>query len=282
VFQPVLTRRRLLARAAGAFAVGTVLPGAVLAGCAARMPADPFTLGVASGDPGPDGMVLWTCLAPNPLAEDGLGGMPSRPVEVEWEIADDERFSHVTRSGTVTAVPESAHTVHVEISGLPAGAEFFYRFRAEGDLDTGPLQSFGMDVWDGYVASRDRITRGWLDAGVRNMVVLTGDVHTAYANELKLDYDDPSSPTVGTELVCTSVTSGGDGADSDPATDPQPWHKPHMNFRNNQRGYVRTRFTADELRADFRVVDRVSIPDAPVRTRASFVVADREARINPA
>jgi alkaline phosphatase D len=54
-----------------------------------------------------------------------------------------------------------------------------------------------------------------------------------------------------------------------------------MKFRNNQRGYVRTRITADELRADFRVVDWVSIPNAPVHTRASFVVADREARINP-
>jgi alkaline phosphatase D len=51
------------------------------------VPADPFTLGVASGDPAPDGVVIWTRLAPNPLADDGLGGMPARPVDVEWEVA---------------------------------------------------------------------------------------------------------------------------------------------------------------------------------------------------
>src|SRR5262245_24568529 len=46
---------------------------------------NPFTLGVASGDPAPDGFVLWTRIAPRPLERDG--GMPPRPVEVEWEVA---------------------------------------------------------------------------------------------------------------------------------------------------------------------------------------------------
>ncbi|WP_102144576.1 alkaline phosphatase D family protein [Mycobacterium hubeiense] len=95
---------------------------------------DPFTLGVASGDPSPDGMVIWTRLAPNPLADDGLGGMPSRAVDVEWEVAADERFTRVERRGTTTATPQSGHTIHVELTGLRPGAEYFYRFRAHGHL----------------------------------------------------------------------------------------------------------------------------------------------------
>ena len=55
--------------------------------------ADPFTLGVASGEPTPTASVIWTRLAPNPLADDGLGGMPARAVDVEWEVAADERFT---------------------------------------------------------------------------------------------------------------------------------------------------------------------------------------------
>ena len=56
---------------------------------APRFPADPFRLGVASGDPHPDGVVLWTRLAPDPLAVDGRGGMPDRVVEVGWQVAED-------------------------------------------------------------------------------------------------------------------------------------------------------------------------------------------------
>ena len=57
------------------------------------VPADPFTLGVASGDPAPDGVVIWTRLAPRPLADDGLGGMPARAVDVEWEVAAYRRLA---------------------------------------------------------------------------------------------------------------------------------------------------------------------------------------------
>src|SRR4051795_12804467 len=78
----------------------------------------PFTLGVASGDPLPDGVVLWTRLAPDPLAADGSGGMPPRPVRVEYEVAGDERFRSVVRRGSVVATPQLAHSVHPEVHGL--------------------------------------------------------------------------------------------------------------------------------------------------------------------
>ena len=86
-------------------------------------------------DPAPDGVVLWTRLAPNPLADDGLGGMPSRPVDVEWEIAADEQVpAHRARAASHARCRNQAHSVHVELTGLRPGREYFYRFRAAGYL----------------------------------------------------------------------------------------------------------------------------------------------------
>jgi alkaline phosphatase D len=121
------------------------LKGAVLIGAAptlgfttvrsaGALPSDPFTLGVASGDPAPDGAVIWTRLAPRPLAEDGRGGMPDAAVEVEWEVAGDAGFGTVVQRGVTFARPETAHSVHVELTGLRSGAEYYYRFRAAGFL----------------------------------------------------------------------------------------------------------------------------------------------------
>jgi alkaline phosphatase D len=483
--------------------------------------ADPFTLGVASGDPSPDGFVLWTRLAPTPLAEDGMGGMPNRVVPVRWEVATDERFRRVVRRGTALARPQWGHSVHIELDGLDPGREYWYRFKAyrwispvgrtrtapprwafpsalamafvscsqyehgyftayrrlaeedpdlilhlgdyqyeyapdvytipggnprdhagpetvtlanyrqrhaqyktdpdlqaahavapwlvvwddhetennwadeipelpgepgeawlarrvaafrayyenmplrrtsiprgydmqlyrrihwgrlasfhmldtrqyrddqacgdgykdcaaaadedrsitgaeqeawlldgfrrssarwdvigqqvffaQRDNNAGPLKVTSQDAWDGYVASRRRITQGWLDAKVRNPVVLTGDVHAHWASDLKLDYDDPTSATVGAELVCSSITSGGDGADSVPADHPFLQINPHLRFYNNQRGYVLTKITPRELTADFKVVPYVTTPGAPVYTRASFAIEDRVAGLH--
>ncbi|WP_285745637.1 alkaline phosphatase D family protein [Lentzea sp. NBRC 105346] len=493
--------------------------GVALAAVGAGSPtlSDPFTLGVASGDPTSDGVVLWTRLAPAPLAEDGLGGMPSRPVAVSWEIALDERFRLVVRRGTAWARPESGHSVHVDVSGLLPGREYFYRFNAEGHLsrvgrtrtapgpwalgggltmafascsqfehgyftayrrmaedqpdlvlhlgdyqyeykkDTyvvpggnprdhegpetetlanyrqrhaqyktdqdlqeahavapwsvvwddheidnnwadeipekpeipqpnfmarraaafqayyenmplrrgpvgpdmqlyrrvqwGRLATFhmldtrqyrddqacgdglktcperlnptrsitgseqekwlldgfrrscarwdvlgqqvffsqvdllpgagernNMDAWDGYAANRDRIVAGF--PHVRNAVVLTGDVHAAWGADIKAKWDDPSSRTLGTELVSTSITSGGDGSEERPETPALLRENPHVKYFNNRRGYVRTKFSPHEVRADFRGLDYVSKPGAPVTTKASFVIEDRRPGLN--
>ena len=480
---------------------------------------DPFTLGVASGDPAHDGFVIWTRLAPVPDAEDGHGGMPYRNVPVYWEVAADERFRRVVRSGMYLARPEWAHSVHVELRGLAPGRDYWYRFKAYGhispvgrartaphpgvfgpplvmafascahyehglftayrrlaedepdlvlhlgdyiyenaatgkctavrrhdgpeavdlagyrlrhalyktdpdlqaahavapwlvvwddhevdnnwagdmpeeksptppeefplrraaafrayyehmplrrssmprgpylpihrrvrwgrlatfhvldtrqyrhdqccgdgwkhcpesagpersilgraqerwlldglaartarwdliaqqvffaqrDADAGPLKLTSQDAWDGYAACRDRITRGWVSAGVRNPVVLTGDVHTHWAAELKTDYDDPDSPSVGVELVTTSITSGGDGRDIDTATDPFLAINPHLRHHDARRGYVRTRITRETLTADFMVVPYVTRPGAPAEPRAQFVVEDRVPRLH--
>ena len=90
---------------------------------------DPFTLGVASGDPLPDGVVLWTRLAPDPLTG---GGMGTAPVDVEWLVSRDEAMKDVVRSGTSAAAPDLAHSVHVEVAGLEPDRVYWYRFRAGG------------------------------------------------------------------------------------------------------------------------------------------------------
>ena len=88
----------------------------------------PFQLGIAAGDPAPDGFVIWTRLAPRPLE---IGhGMPSAPVPVKWEVATDRGFSNVARRGEAVARPELGHAVHVEVEGLEPGREYFYRFIA--------------------------------------------------------------------------------------------------------------------------------------------------------
>ena len=510
---PELDRRHFLVTGLAAGAALTI-PAPALASRELRT--DPFTLGVASGDPGSDGFVLWTRLAQEPLAEDGLGGMPPRPFTVRWQVYADERCRRLVRTGTAVAAPEWGHSVHVELDGLSADRDYWYRFRvgpyvspvgrtrtaphplsyggplamafvscsqyehgyftayrrlaeehpdlilhlgdyqyeytknsyvtpggnvrdhegpetetlagyrqrhaqyktdpdlraahaaapwlvvwddheldnnwagdiperpdrpqpdfparreaafrayyenmplrrtsvprgvdmqlfrrirwgrmasfhmldtrqyrddqgcgdgyrdcpdaadparsitgarqeawlldgfrrsrarwdilgqqvffAQRDNDAGPAKVTSQDAWDGYVASRRRITQGWIDAGVRNPVVLTGDVHAHWAADLKLDYDDPTGPTVGSELVATSITSGGDGADSDSAAHPFLAINPHLRFYNNQRGYVITRVERDKLTADFKVVPTVREPGAEAYTKATFVIEDR-------
>ena len=153
-------------------------------------------------------------------------------------------------------------------------------FFAERDRnEAASIDDVSTDGWDGYAASRRRITQGWVDAKVRNAVVLTGDAHRHWANELKIDFKDPASPVVGAELVSTSITSEGDGSDA--AFDPVMAWNPHLKFVNNQRGYVNTRITKDHLRADFRVLDFVSRPGSPVSTKASFQVNDTVPRLEP-
>jgi alkaline phosphatase D len=92
---------------------------------------DPFALGVASGDPSPDGFVLWTRIVREPLAADGTGGMIG-PVEVRYLIAEDQAMRRVVRRGTARADAVFAHSVHVEIAGLQSGRDYFYRFDALG------------------------------------------------------------------------------------------------------------------------------------------------------
>ncbi|MFJ4960897.1 Alkaline phosphatase D precursor [Streptomyces sp. ADI96-02] len=527
---PGLARRRFLTAtgAAAALAFTMNLPAAGAASAAEldarRIAEDPFTLGVASGDPLPGSVLLWTRLAPRPY-EPG-GGLPASRVEVDWELAHDERFRRVVQRGSATAHPEFAHSVRADVQGLEAGRTFYYRFRtgawtspvgrtrtapaetaapgsltlaavscqayhdgyftayhhlAREDVDvvlhlgdylyeyavsaTGgardytdrtlpahfnretitledyrlryalyksdpdlcaahaahpfvvtwddhetennyaggtpendlppeefllrraaayraywenqPLrtpqqpsgpdmrlyrrltfgrlaqfdildtrqyrsdQAYGdgwrtpgpesedpartmtgaaqerwlidgwrasqatwnvvpqqvvlaqrrdvptdafklsMDSWDGYPASRQRILAGAESAGIDNLMVLTGDVHVSYAFDLKKDFADPASRTIGTEIVTTSITSGKNGSDQPANWDTLTRANPHLKHYNGRRGYTLVTLGAKEARVDFRTVAAVTTPGAPVATAASFVTEAGDPGLRP-
>jgi alkaline phosphatase D len=88
---------------------------------------NPFSLGVASGDPDATSVVLWTKLAPDPTAPSG--GMKSEMVSVAWEIAEDEAMSKVVQSGNALATPQLGHSVHIEVVGLKPARWYWYRFK---------------------------------------------------------------------------------------------------------------------------------------------------------
>lgn len=135
VDQPAAVGRRVVLGGglAIAGAGGLTLLGSVAPVVAAPL-RDPFTLGVASGDPLPDRVVIWTRLAPQPLAADGRGGMPNHPYLVRWEVAEDERFRRVVRRGRALARPDFGHSVHVDVEGLRPAREYWYRFRVGSNV----------------------------------------------------------------------------------------------------------------------------------------------------
>ncbi len=523
------TSRRVVIRAGALTAAGALVGPALGAGatsCTApsrsAASGDVFGLGVASGEPDASSIVLWTRLASDPTAEDGLGGLGDRATDVEWEIAEDERFSRVVRRGRVRTGPDDGHSVHVEAGGLAAQRDHWYRFRAgrsvspvgrtrtappagsmspltmcftscaqfehgyftayrrlaeehpdvvlhlgdyiyeeapgvyeapsgtvrehagpeattladyrrrygqyhadadlqaahaaapwltvvddheveddwagsvreapldppgdfaartgaafraywenmplraaqrpvlsptrppsmplyrrrpfgglvtfhmldtrqyrddqssrrdparslpgsaqerwitsgfadsgarwdvlgqqvffsQLDLTPGSGRGFNPDAWDGYPGSRDRVVDGWVAATergrARNLVVLTGDVHAHWAADVKRRFDDPASPVIATELVSSSISSGGDGADRAADTTSTPAENPHIRFHDDRRGFVRTRFEAGRMTSEFKVVPYVSTPGAPVETRARFVTEDRRPGLQPA
>jgi alkaline phosphatase D len=131
------SRRAFLRRAAVlAAAAFTRAPRAIAAETVRkpRFAAYPFSLGVASGSPRARSIVLWTRLAPSALEG---GGMDPVSCEARWELAADDAFRRIVKSGTAIAAPERAHAVHVEVDGLDPAREYFYRFVA-GDA-TSPV-----------------------------------------------------------------------------------------------------------------------------------------------
>jgi len=111
--------------------MAATIAAAQVRACAAPPPpptfaSTPFTLGVASGDPRPDRVVLWTRLAPTPLLTGG--GMPATAVSVQWEVATDASFATLVATGAAWAVPEAAHSLHIDAQGLAPNNWYWYRF----------------------------------------------------------------------------------------------------------------------------------------------------------
>ncbi len=171
------SRRRLLA------AAGIGLPALALSGCAGTGGIggrDPFTLGVASGEPGGDGFVIWTRLAPD-------GTVLADPVAVDWVVAEDERLTRIAAQGRFTATAEDAHSVHVEVRSLLPDRWYWYRFTAAGAASpigrarTLPVPGVAMPQLSLALASCHRWEQGyyaaWRDVASsgHDLVLFTGD-----------------------------------------------------------------------------------------------------------
>jgi alkaline phosphatase D len=169
---------------------------------------DPFTLGVASGDPLADSLILWTRLLP---AE----ALPDTDVEVTWEIARDPEFTEVVSSGTALAVAALAHSVHVDVTGLEPDNEYHYRFSI-GDFSTAPARTrtfaaagtlpdrfrfafSSCQNWEqgSYAAYRDLVEQGDVDA-----FVFLGDYIYEYASG---GYADARGRQTGQDFECETV-----------------------------------------------------------------------------
>lgn len=120
---PLLSRRTLLRGTT--LAAGAAI---VTSRAATAQPVPVFGHGVASGDPLPDRVIIWTRITPSPAATPGSGA--GDPVVVRWEVAADPGFATVVRAGSVTASPDSDHTVKVDVTGLTPAMTYHYRFTA--------------------------------------------------------------------------------------------------------------------------------------------------------
>ena len=143
-------------------------------------------------------------------------------------------------------------------------------------FSTGDVKVYNLDQWDGYVAARNRLLRSLVANRVRNPIVLTGDIHVAGATSVRLDYDDPDAPDIAYEVVCTSISSGGNAAIADlfeGVVASLPWVR-HVNAR--QRGYSVVTLRPDGGTADYRVMASALEPTSTVSTDFTDVLADRE------
>lgn len=122
-------RRRTVVKAAAATAVLAAPLAAAASARAADGPA--FLHGVASGDPLPDGVLLWTRITPTPDAVPGSGKGPD--VEVRWEVAEDKGFAKVVGRGSTTAKAAGDHTVKADVRGLRQATTYYYRFSIGSD-----------------------------------------------------------------------------------------------------------------------------------------------------
>ena len=163
-----LSRRRFLGGAVALATTGLVTPALhQRARAQVRFTGYPFTLGVASGCPHPDSVVLWTRLAPAPLSG---GGMEPERVEVQWEVAYDEYFHTIVQHGSVWAAQELGHSVHVEVYGLEPARWYWYRFLVRDEVSpvgrtrTAPALHASLERLRLAVASCQHYEQGYFSA----------------------------------------------------------------------------------------------------------------------
>ncbi len=143
---------------------------------------------------------------------------------------------------------------------------------AQFDQLPGPGRRAWTDGWDGYPAARQRLLDFIHARKIRNPAVIGGDVHSFNVSDLKLDFDDPGSPVVASEFVCSSITSQAWPQEKLNAFLPD---NPHMKLVDSRyRGYVRVDLAPQGMNVDLRIVDSVREPEAACSTLASYTVED--------
>jgi alkaline phosphatase D len=140
------------------------------------------------------------------------------------------------------------------------------------DRTPGGEKLYSMDQWPGYANERMALVKYMEERKVSNPVVLTGDIHTNWVNNLRVDDRRPETPVIATEFVGTSISSGGDGNPVARNLDTLLAENPCVRYYNQQRGYVRCTVTPASWRSDYVVVDKVTMPGGSISTSASYQV----------
>jgi alkaline phosphatase D len=140
------------------------------------------------------------------------------------------------------------------------------RSNAEGE------PTFSMDQWPGYSHERAELLRFLQDRRVPNPVVLTGDIHSNWANELRVDDRKPDLPIVASEFVTTSLSSGGNGPKKPRNLDKLMSDNPCVKFHDQQRGYIRCTLTPQTWTSDYMTVDDILKPGGTTKVEATMVV----------
>ncbi|HEY1383465.1 MAG TPA: alkaline phosphatase D family protein, partial [Dongiaceae bacterium] len=131
------------------------------------------------------------------------------------------------------------------------------------------------EAWDGYPEARKRLLANLRDNRIANPVVIGGDNHAFWANDLKTDFDDPGAPAVATEFIGGSITSHG-----------PDYHRtlqliagnPHVRFfESRKRGYAIADLMPDRMETRFHVVTDATDPDAAKEPLARFVTESGKA-----
>ncbi len=131
---------------------------------------------------------------------------------------------------------------------------------------------YHMDKWDGYDATRKRLFKTLEERRTANPVILSGDVHTHWAADLKAMPDDPASATIGAELTASSITSGGDGSAELDFWPVIKADNPQIHYHSNRRGYIASELTPSCWSASFKTLDSVTRTNQPVKNAKIAVV----------
>jgi alkaline phosphatase D len=153
----------------------------------------------------------------------------------------------------------------------------------EHTLPKYPDQVYLNDVWDGYPLARQRLRSDVMKTRVTNPVFLTGDWHSTFVNDLKMDFRNPASPTVATDFVTPALASGGDETPYGPYYEPMIPFNPHIKYyEGDKRGYFKVTVTPERMLLDLRFMTSVEDPNGTGYTQATWVVEDGRPGAKPA